>query len=135
MTVPVCGKPLRTIMWEARTCALPAGHPGTRHRSAAALQTARQRAAAQAPSGSPLVAASIRQAREQAAMSRPRLAAAVGVSATAVQWWEQGRRTPSAENWVQLQLALGPLGVVKDRPVSASPEGGEQREEAAVNAA
>ena len=116
MTAPLCGKPLRTIMWEARTCALPAGHPGTRHRSAAALRTARQRAQTQPPSGSPVVAASIRQAREAAGLSRPRLAVVLGVSATAVQWWEEAKRTPSAATWVQLELALGPLGVVRDRP-------------------
>ena len=107
----LCGKPLRVIMWEPRTCARPAGHPGTRHRSAAAMKAARQRAVSQSPSGSLVVADLIRQARDRAAMSRPRLAAVVGVSATAVQWWEQGKRTPSEENWVQLELALGPIGV------------------------
>jgi DNA-binding transcriptional regulator YiaG len=113
MASRLCGEPLRTIMWESRYCARPAGHAGSRHRSAAALEAARRRAAAQPPTGSPVVAATIRQAREQAAMSRPRLAAAMGVTATAVQLWEQGKRTPSGENWVQLELALGPLGVVR----------------------
>lgn len=109
----LCGRPLRVIMWQARACALPAGHKG-RCRGAAAVESARQRAAMQPPTGSLVVAAVIRQAREQAAMSRPRLAAAVGVSATAVQHWEQARRTPSEQNWVQLELTLGPLGVVRD---------------------
>jgi DNA-binding transcriptional regulator YiaG len=115
MTSRLCGEPLRTIMWESRYCARPAGHKGSRHRSAAAIEAARRKAAAQPPTGSPVVAAVIRQAREQAAMSRPRLAAVVGVTATAVQLWEQGKRTPSGENWVQLELALGPLGIVRER--------------------
>jgi ribosome-binding protein aMBF1 (putative translation factor) len=68
----------------------------------------------QPPTGTALVAAAIRSAREQAAMSRPRLAAAVGVSPAAVGHWEQARRTPNVENWVQLELALGPLGIVRD---------------------
>lgn len=113
MTPDLCGRPLRSAMWQARTCAKPRGHQG-RHLSTAAIKAARHRASTQPPTGSPVVAAVIRQARERAEMSRPRLAAVVGVSATAVQWWEQGRRTPSGDNWVQLELALGPLGVVRD---------------------
>ena len=108
----VCGKPLRTVLWETRYCARPP-HEDSRHRSAAAIEAARQRAIAQPPTGSPVVAAMIRQAREQAAMSRPRLAAVMGVTATAVQLWEEGKRTPSEQSWVQLELALGPLGVVR----------------------
>ena len=61
-----------------------------------------------------LVAAVIREARKQAALSRPRLAAVVGVSASAVQWWEEGNGIPNEEHWVQLELALGPLGIVRD---------------------
>jgi len=73
--------------------------------------------------GSPAVAAVIREAREAAGMSRLRLAAAVGVTATAVQWWEQAKRTPSPERWVQLELTLGPLGVVRQAP---RPEAAEE---------
>ena len=123
----LCGEPLRTIMWESRYCARPAGHKGSRHRSAAAIEGARRKAASQPPSGSPVVAAAIRDAREQAALSRPRLAAVVGVTTTAVQWWEEGKRTPSEENWVQLQLTLGPLGVVRE----ADPRPGEGESAAA----
>ena len=121
MTGRLCGEPLRFYEWpggpavlDGLTCARRPGHKSKRHRSAAALEAARQRAAAQPPTGSTVVAARIRQAREQAAMSRPRLAAVVGVTATAVQHWEEAKRTPSGENWVQLQLALGPLGVVRE---------------------
>ena len=78
------------------------------------------------PAASP-VAAAIRSAREQAAMSRPRLAAIVGVTASAVQWWEQGKGVPGEEHWVQLQLTLGPLGVVRAGPESA----GEEQSDAA----
>jgi ribosome-binding protein aMBF1 (putative translation factor) len=66
------------------------------------------------PTGSPAVAAAIQQAREAAAMSRGDLAAAVGVTQAAVRNWEGARRTPGAGHWVQLELALGPLGVVRD---------------------
>ena len=129
---PLCGEPLRFYEWpggpavlEPLTCARQAGHKSPRHRSAAAMEAARRRNAAQPPTGSPVVAAMIQLAREQAAMSRPRLASVVGVTATAVQWWEQGKRTPSEENWEQLQLTLGPLGVVREQP----------REDAATKAA
>jgi ribosome-binding protein aMBF1 (putative translation factor) len=128
---PRCGKPLRLYEWpgcpavlDAPPCARAAGHKGTRHRSAAALAAARQRAAGQQPTGSPFIAAAIRQAREQAAMSRPRLAAVVGVSATAIQYWETARRTPSAEMWEQLELTLGPLGIVRD----PGPEAGQEQQ-------
>src|SRR5208282_6549364 len=107
---------------EVLTCARRAGHESPRHRSAAALEAARRKAASQPPTGSPVLAAAIRRGREQAAMSRPRLAAVVGVTATAVQLWEQGKRTPSEESWIQLELALGPLGVVREgdpRPEAA----------------
>ena len=30
--------------------------------------------------------------------------------------WEDARRTPQEENWVQLELTLGPLGIVRDHP-------------------
>jgi len=79
------------------------------------------------PAASP-VAAAIREAREQAAMSRPCLAAIVGVTASAVQWWEQGMGVPCEENWVQLELTLGPLGVVRE--ADPEPEA-EEAEDAA----
>ena len=56
----------------------------------------------------------IRQAREQAGLSQYRLAAIMGVSRSCVQMWERARRTPDAERWVQLELALGPLGIVRE---------------------
>jgi len=71
-------------------------------------------AGARPPADLPPVAAVIREARKQAALSRPRLAAVVGVSASAVQWWEEGNGIPNEEHWVQLDLALGPLGIVRD---------------------
>jgi transcriptional regulator with XRE-family HTH domain len=74
----------------------------------------------QAPSGSPVVAAAIREAREAAGMSQRRLAIVVGVTETAIQHYEYAKRTPSAETWVQLELALGPLGVVRDREEQAA---------------
>ena len=77
------------------------------------------------PVASP-VGAAIRSAREQAAMSRPQLAAVVGVTASAVQWWERGMGIPGEEHWIQLELTLGPLGVVRD----AGPEGAEETEAA-----
>jgi ribosome-binding protein aMBF1 (putative translation factor) len=96
-------------------CGRRAGHPG-RHISAASLR----RRAAQAPSGSPAVAALIREARKRAGMTQRRLAAVLGVTATAVQHYEYGKRTPSEERWIQLELALGPLGVVRERPEPAA---------------
>jgi ribosome-binding protein aMBF1 (putative translation factor) len=68
----------------------------------------------QAPSGSPAVAAALRQAREDAGLSRRRLAVLVGVTDVCVGLWERAQRTPGPENWVQLELTLGPLGVVRD---------------------
>jgi ribosome-binding protein aMBF1 (putative translation factor) len=68
----------------------------------------------QAPTGDPVVAARIRQARRRAGMAARDLADAVGVSAAAVWHWEGGRRMPSEESWVQLELTLGPLGIVRE---------------------
>jgi transcriptional regulator with XRE-family HTH domain len=73
------------------------------------------------------VADAIRQAREQAGLSRPELAALVGVSRSAVQQYEEARCLPGAEIWVQLELTLGPLGVVRDPKPEA--EGGQQQRE------
>ena len=69
---------------------------------------------AQAPTGDPVVAARIRQARKRAGMTRRHLALAVGVSEAAVGHWERARRTPGPESWIQLEFTLGPLGVVRD---------------------
>lgn len=77
----------------------------------------------QAPTGNPAIGARIRQARRRAGMAPRDLAAAVGVSAAAVWHWEGGRRTPGPESWVQLELTLGPLGLVRDAgPESAARE-------------
>lgn len=56
----------------------------------------------------------IRRAREQAGMSKRRLAAAVGVAPATVRRWECAEGTPAEEHWIQLELALGPLGVVRE---------------------
>lgn len=76
------------------------------------------------PAGSPVLAARIRQARWRAGMTQRHLAAAVGVSTAEVGHYERGRRTPSAEAWVQLELTLGPLGVVRD----PGPEPGQEQQ-------
>ena len=76
------------------------------------------RPAVQAPSGSAEVAAAIREARAAAGLTQRRLAAVVGVSEISVQLYERAERTPSAKTWVQLELTLGPLGVVRE----AAPE-------------
>jgi ribosome-binding protein aMBF1 (putative translation factor) len=72
------------------------------------------RAAWDRPSGSAEIAAAIRAARERAGKSQFTLGAIVGVSQQAVQQYERGKRTPSAEVWTQLELTLGPLGVVRE---------------------
>lgn len=91
-----------------------------------------ERAEVQTPSGSASVAAVIRQAREAAGLSRPRLAVVLGVSAQAVKHWEDGVRTPGPESWEQLELALGPLGIVR-KPArrTGDGDGGREGEEAA----
>ena len=66
------------------------------------------------PAASPLVAAGIRAARQRAGMTQRALAEAVGVTSACVQLWEYAKRTPGPESWVQLELTLGPLGVVRD---------------------
>ncbi len=126
----LCGEPLRFYEWpggpavlEPLTCARRAGHKSGRHRSAAAMKAARQRAAAQQPSGSPVVAAAIRQGRREAGMSQQALAAAVGVTGVCVSLWERAQRTPAAEHWVQLELALGPLGIVRETAPETRQEG------------
>ena len=69
-------------------------------------------AAVPAPGWNP-VAAAIREAREKAGLSQYKLAVIVGVSRPAVEQWEAARRVPDAVNWEQLELTLGPLGVVR----------------------
>lgn len=76
----------------------------------------------QAPSGAEAIAAAIVRSRRRAGLSQRRLAAAVGVTQVAVQYWESAKRTPGEKSWVQLELTLGPLGVVR---------GGTPRREAA----
>lgn len=88
--------------------------------------------AEQPPTGSPLLAAKIRQAREAAGMTRPRLGSIIGVTASAIKQWEDGNRTPSEDRWIQLELTLGPLGVVRDR--SAGDGDGGQRQGSEVAA-
>ena len=92
---------------------------------------ARRRAAYDRPTGSPVLAATIREARVQAGKSQFALAAILGVTQQCVQRWEVAKSAPSEENWVQLELALGPLGVVR----RAAAEGGGQRGEEVAHAA
>jgi DNA-binding XRE family transcriptional regulator len=106
-------------------CGRRPGHPG-RHQSTLAL---RARKLSQAPSGSPEVASAIREARERLRLSQRRLAVVVGVTDVCVGLWERAERTPSAEVWVQLELALGPLGVIREadpRPVVVDGQQGER---------
>jgi len=117
VTGPACGEPMRLYEKPGRpavpdglACGRRRGHPG-RHISSLALG---RRPSRQGPSGSLVVAAAIRQAREGAGLSQRRLAVIVGVTETCVQHWEYARRNPGAQSWVQLELALGPLGVVRD---------------------
>jgi len=76
-------------------------------------------APAQRVSGSPAVAAAIRQARERAELSQRALAAAAGVTESYIQLIEYGKRNPSVKTWTQLELTLGPLGVVRDQAPEA----------------
>jgi DNA-binding transcriptional regulator YiaG len=117
---PRCGHPMRrterdTPVLQDPVCGRPSGHPG-RHRSEASVRTmrARRKAAYDRPTGSPVVAAKIREAREQAGASQSLLAAVLGVTQQCVHDWEKARRAPSEESWEQLELTLGPLGVVRD---------------------
>jgi ribosome-binding protein aMBF1 (putative translation factor) len=128
MTAPPdrCGRLMRPYekpgwpVFEPQPCGRRAGHPG-RHISVVAIR----RAPRQAPSGDPEAGEAIREARARAGMTQRRLAALTGVTQAAVEHWEHGRRTPVAENWVQLELALGPLGVVREAaPETAATEAG-----------
>ncbi len=118
MRSAICGEPMRRYEKPGReavpdylTCGRRPGHPG-RHEST--LYVRAKSETWQAPTGSPVLAAVLRQARAEAGLSQYRLAAAVGVSRSAVQMWEEARRTPEPQNWVQLELALGPLGIVRE---------------------
>ncbi len=118
---PRCGHPMRRYeipghpVLDDPACGRRPGHPGP-HISTVALR--RQRP--QGPSGSAAAAAAIRRARVRAGLSQYRLAAAIGVSRSAVQMWEDARRAPGEQSWIQLELALGPLGVVREaRPETA----------------
>jgi DNA-binding transcriptional regulator YiaG len=129
----LCGEPLRFYEWpggpavlDGLTCGKRAGHKSPRHRSSAAMEAARRRGATRQPAtGSPAVAAAIRQARREAGMTQVTLAAVVGVTEVCVQLWERAQRTPGEQSWIQLQLALGPLGVVRDAGPEAAEEAGD----------
>ena len=122
---PRCGQVLRRLerpgraVLEDPVCGRRAGHTG-QHLSEAAMR--QRRYARRAPTGSPAIAVAIWEARRRAGMSQLRLAAAVGVTQMAVRLWEQAQRTPSGENWIQLELALGPLGIVRDTGPEATAE-------------
>jgi transcriptional regulator with XRE-family HTH domain len=79
------------------------------------------------PAASPLVAAAIRRARERAELSQRALADAAGVTESYIQLLEYGKRTPSPKTWEQLELTLGPLGIVRD----TAPEPEEAGQDAA----
>lgn len=127
---PRCGQPMRRydtpghVAPGGAACGRRRDHPG-RHISAAALR----RRPRQPPSGSAAVAALIRRARAEAGLTQRRLAALAGVTEQCVQRWEQAERTPGPESWEQLQLALGPLGVVRE--AGPGPEAGEAGRDAA----
>lgn len=121
----VCGelmrryeKPGREAVPDYLTCGRRPGHPG-RHEST--LYVRARSETRQPPTGSPALAAAIRQARVQAGWSQYRLAAAASVSRSAVQSWEDARRTPGEQSWIQLELALGPLGVIRGQPAHQQP--------------
>ena len=117
MAVVICGHPMRRYEIPGRpvlddpSCGRRPGHPG-RHISEAALKAARERG--QGPSGSAEVAEAIRRARAAAGLTQRRLAAAVSVTEVCVQLWERAERMPGPERWEQLELTLGPLGIVRE---------------------
>ena len=65
----------------------------------------------------------IREARRKAGLTQRRLAALLGFTEQCVQCWEQATRTPGPESWVQLELTLGPLGIVGETPEAATRDG------------
>ena len=114
---PRCGQVLRRLerpgrpVLEDPVCGWRRGHRG-QHLSEEAIQ--RRRYARRAPSGSPAIAAAVRDARKYAGLSQRDLARKLGVTQASVKLWEGAQRTPAPENWVQLELTLGPLGVVRE---------------------
>ena len=115
----ICGEPMRRYEKPGReavpgwmACGRRPGHPG-RHESTLYVRSKAE--TRQPPTGSVVLAAALREARARAGLSQRHLAAVVGVSRSAVLNWERAERTPEAGNWTQLELALGPLGVVRDR--------------------
>jgi len=84
-----------------------------------------------AQSTTPLVAACIQQARKAAGMTLRDVAAAVGVSVAAVSHWERARWAPRPEHWVQLELTLGPLGVVRHDEAAARKDAARETADAA----
>ena len=85
----------------------------------------RRRYARRTPSGSADIGAAIWEARRRAGMSQRHLAAIVGVTQVSVGLWERAQLTPGPGNWIQLELALGPLGIVREttpRPEAATGE-------------
>jgi DNA-binding transcriptional regulator YiaG len=135
-----CGNPMRPYelpgipVFEDPACGRPEGHrPPCRSAEAMARHAAAQRpgrSARQAPSGSAAVAAAIADARKYSRLSRAALALVLGVTERAVEHWEAGRRSPGPQTWTQLELTLGPLGVVRDpRPVPGEEQ--QRRSEAA----
>ena len=128
-----CGQPMRrnersVPVLEDPVCGRRAGHPG-QHLSEAVMR--RRRYARRTPSGSPAIGMAIREARRREGMSQRRLAAIVGVTQPCVGLWERAQATPGPENWVQLQLALGPLGIVRERTLDPETAAGENRHAAA----
>ena len=128
---PRCGRPMRPVekpgwpLFDPPPCGRRAGHPGYPERCISVV--AIRRAPPQAPSGDPETGAMIAAARARASMSQDRLAAVLGVTKGAVEHWEHGRRMPGPERWVQLELTLGPLGIVRER----DPEPDEGQSDAA----
>ena len=127
---PLCGRLMRRYelpglpVLEDPSCGRPEGHPPPCRsaRSMAAHAAAQAYRRPQAPSGVPAIAAAIARGRRRAGLSQRRLAVAVGVTETAVWYWEKAQRTPGKRSWIQLELTLGPLGVVREadsRPEAA----------------
>jgi DNA-binding transcriptional regulator YiaG len=132
---PRCHHPMRRCerdipVLEDPVCGRRLDHPG-QHLSEAVME--KRRYARRAPSGSPAIGAAILEARRRAGLSRYRLAAVLGVTEQAVGLWEYAGRTPGPESWVQLELALGPLGVVREaaRPAVAGNDSSEETADAA----
>lgn len=115
----ICGEPMRRYEKPGREavpdwleCGRRPGHSG-RHESTLYVQAKSE--TRQPPTGSLSLAAAIRQARAAAGLSQYGLAAIVGVARSTVVNWEQAARTPEPANWTQLELTLGPLGIVRER--------------------